>query len=212
MTRPKTIADEEILAVARKVFRAEGHAATTREIAQKAGISEGVLYQRFGSKDDLFFASMVPSAPDVEALLGPERPSETARTFVKGVLVRMAAHFAEVIPLALRIMLHPSFDRAAMGRAQAGAVRLHEGLAQRLGWFEAEKQIRDGTGPLSAQLLVSLAHHAGLPGSTQSAAQRMRELEAMADLVWDGMAPAPIHKTGPTHAIKRPKTAARKTR
>jgi AcrR family transcriptional regulator len=189
MTRPKTITDDELLAVARKVFRSQGHAATTREIAQKAGISEGILYHRFGSKEDLFFASMIPSAPDVEELLGPEPPSEAAATYVKGVLVRMATYFGDVIPLALHILTHPSFDRSAINRAQASVPRLHEALARRLAWFETQKQIRKGTADTAAQLLVNLAHNAGLPGSSRSAAHREAELEAMADLVLNGMAP-----------------------
>ncbi|EKE96356.1 helix-turn-helix transcriptional regulator [Tolypothrix sp. LEGE 11397] len=32
--------------------------ASTRDIAKKAGISEAVIYQRFGTKEDLFFAAM----------------------------------------------------------------------------------------------------------------------------------------------------------
>src|ERR1019366_7859921 len=72
MTRPKTISDDEILSAARKLFRAHGHAVSTRQVAESAGISEGVLYQRFVSKDELFFAAMAPSAPDLEEVLGPE--------------------------------------------------------------------------------------------------------------------------------------------
>jgi AcrR family transcriptional regulator len=197
MTRPKTITDEELLAVARKVFRARGHAATTREIAEKAGISEGILYHRFGGKDDLFFASMAPSAPDVEEILGLESPSEPVATYVKGVVVRMATYFAEVIPLALRIMMHPSFDRATIGRAQAGAARLEEGLVRRLAAFESRKQIRAGTAELAARLLVGLAHNSGLPGSSRSAAHRAAELGAMAELLCSGMVPE--HGRGPRH-------------
>ena len=58
MTRPKTISDEELLAVARKLFRTHGHAVSTRQIAEGAGISEAILYQRFGNKEHLFFAAM----------------------------------------------------------------------------------------------------------------------------------------------------------
>src|SRR5262245_60647331 len=51
MGRHKTISDDEVLQVARGLFREKGHTATTREIAEAAGISEAILYQRFGSKD-----------------------------------------------------------------------------------------------------------------------------------------------------------------
>src|SRR5512142_548327 len=103
MTRRKTISDEELLAVARRVFREQGHTATTREVARQAGISEGVLYQRFGSKEHLFFAAMIPRKPDFEALLGPMPPEQDARAFVADVLVRLAQYFSDVIPLALQV-------------------------------------------------------------------------------------------------------------
>src|SRR6516162_1159464 len=74
MGRHKTITDEEVLGIARRIFRAQGHTATTREIAQAAGISEAILYQRFGSKNELFFAAMHPRGPDLEQLLGPKDP------------------------------------------------------------------------------------------------------------------------------------------
>ena len=74
MGRQKTISDEQVLRVARDLFRDKGHTATTREIAQAAGISEAILYQRFGSKDDLFFAAM-PSYSDLGS-----RPRTRTRT------------------------------------------------------------------------------------------------------------------------------------
>src|SRR5262245_41614026 len=109
MARHKTISDEEVLRVARGVFREQGHTATTREIAEAAGISEAVLYQRFGSKAELFFAAMRPTEPDVEELLGSRDPSGDARAYLRAVVVRMGKHFAGVIPLALHVMTHPSF-------------------------------------------------------------------------------------------------------
>lgn len=189
MPRPKTISDEAILDAARDVFLARGHAASTREVAQAAGISEAVLYQRFASKDDLFFAAMMPRAPDLDALLGPELPTEPAPRFVRDVLVRLAAYFAEVIPLALHVMTHPAASRAGIGHAQGNTSRLQEALARRLEVFERRKQIRKGSARATARLLVSLAHDSALTWPTRSAAQRAGELETMAGILWNGLAP-----------------------
>src|SRR5438270_10495013 len=112
MGRRKTIADDEVLRIARDVFRRQGHTATTREIAEAAGVSEAVLYQRFGSKDELFFTAMRPRGPDVEQLLGPKAPPGDALAYLHAAVVRLGEYFADAIPLALRVMMHPSFDPA----------------------------------------------------------------------------------------------------
>src|SRR4051794_13399826 len=108
MGRHKTISDDDVLRIARGVFRARGHTATTREIAEAAGVSEAVLYQRFHSKDHLFFAAMHARGPDVEELLGPADPAGDAREYLHAVVGRLAKYFGEVIPLALHMMMHPS--------------------------------------------------------------------------------------------------------
>ena len=58
MPRPSTITDEQILSAAREVFLEEGLQATTAEIARRAGISEGTIFRRFETKQELFFAAM----------------------------------------------------------------------------------------------------------------------------------------------------------
>src|SRR2546423_12135728 len=102
MGRPKTISDDTVLQIARDIFREHGHTATTREVAQAAGISEAVLYQRFGSKDALFFAAMHARGPDIAELLGPEDPPDDAHEYLRAVIGRLGGYFAGVIPLALR--------------------------------------------------------------------------------------------------------------
>src|SRR5436309_1560573 len=126
MGRQKTISDDDVLGVARTVFRERGHTATTREIAHAAGISEAILYQRF-------FASMRPRGPDIELLLGSEEPPETAKTYLRKVVGRLGEHFAEVIPMALQVMMHPSFDRASLERlTPGGPAELGEAFVRRL--------------------------------------------------------------------------------
>jgi AcrR family transcriptional regulator len=189
MTRPRTISDQELLAAARKVFRVAGRTASTRVIAREAGISEGVLYQRFGSKEELFFAAMAPGEPDLEALLGPEPPDEEAPDFLKNAIVRMAKYFGEVIPLAIQILAFPSTHHAGMQRARSGLLEVRRALAARLEWFESRGLIRPSTARRTAQLLMSLAHdwavgHAGLHPAS---GHELADLEEMAEIVWKGI-------------------------
>jgi AcrR family transcriptional regulator len=58
MARPVTIKDETIVAAAREVFLERGIAATTAEVAERAGVSEGSVFKRFKTKSDLFRAAM----------------------------------------------------------------------------------------------------------------------------------------------------------
>jgi AcrR family transcriptional regulator len=190
MGRHKTISDDEVLGIARDLFRARGHGVTTRQIAEAAGISEGVLYQRFGSKDDLFFAAMHPRGPDIEELLGPKDPVDEAHTYLRAVVIRLGKYFAGVIPLGLRVMTHPSFDPGSLARAHPNAAAvLQKGLAERLAALARRQQIATPSEAVTARLLVSLAHDWALGNvlSPGSPPHRARELEAMVDVVWEGL-------------------------
>ena len=188
MGRHKTISDDDVLRIARGVFRARGHTATTREIADAAGISEAVLYQRFGSKDHLFFAAMHARGPDIDKLLGPDDPAGDAREYLHGVVLRLAKYFGEVIPLALHLMTHPSFDRAVFQRMQAGGpADLKEGLARRLAALARRGEMKLSSANVTARLLVSLAHDWALGHAMSHATPRPRELKEIIDVVWEGL-------------------------
>lgn len=64
MARTASIRDETILQAAREVFLARGIQATTAEVAERAGISEGTIFNRFKSKDELFRAAMLSHSGD----------------------------------------------------------------------------------------------------------------------------------------------------
>jgi AcrR family transcriptional regulator len=195
MSRPKTISDESLLAVARKLFRAQGHVVSTREVAESAGISEAVLYQRFGNKDELFFAAMAPGAPDIEEILGPPAPTLGARDYLTTTAERMADYFGEVLPLALRLITHPSFDHKSLARAHAGQEKLREGLLLRLKWLEGQKRLRRATAEGLTQLLMNLSHDWALmnvmspKSAARSRADGLSALGDLVDLVWKGVAP-----------------------
>jgi AcrR family transcriptional regulator len=189
MGRRKTISDDDVLRIARDLFRARGHSATTREIAEAAGVSEAVLYQRFGSKNDLFFAAMHARGPDVEELLGPADPPDDARAYLRAVVVRLGRYFADVIPLAVRVMTHPSFDLARPARAQnRGPAVLRDGLAERLASLARRKRLATTDAAATARILVSLAHDWALGGVLSPGSPRRESvLRDMVDVVWEGL-------------------------
>jgi AcrR family transcriptional regulator len=93
-----------LLAVAREVFLERGIRATTLEVAERAGVSEGVLFHRFKSKEGLFSAAMDfdgEHAPD--AVLNAIASIEGLD--VREGLVELATKLLEVGRVALPILM-----------------------------------------------------------------------------------------------------------
>jgi AcrR family transcriptional regulator len=160
MGRRKTISDEQLLAAARAAFEECGPAASTREIARRANISEGVIFQRFGTKTELFFAAMVPPAFD----LGPEpskkgTPAE-ARRRLESLVTRLIEYFRRTVPVLGPLMTQSEFrfEEFARRNPQSSLVVLREDLARRLS--EEQRLGNLGPGPVGpmALLLISLGH------------------------------------------------------
>jgi AcrR family transcriptional regulator len=90
VARPQTIPDEQILDAAREVFLAEGPGASTADIARRAGVSEGLLFKRFETKERLFVAAMGCRAPpwhaELERLAGKGDLRENLERLAAGVL------------------------------------------------------------------------------------------------------------------------------
>lgn len=99
-----------ILKAARRAFSETGdvNGTTIRAIAERGGISEGVIYRHFESKEQLFFEAVVePLREAVDALvaateivdrdvpLSPERQMET----MEGLYRQLVSTLEEVLPL-----------------------------------------------------------------------------------------------------------------
>jgi AcrR family transcriptional regulator len=74
MSRPQRISNQQILEAARAVFLAHGFGkGSTAEVARRAGVSEGSIFNRFASKEALFHAALdeaLPPALTVHRLVG----------------------------------------------------------------------------------------------------------------------------------------------
>jgi len=107
MARTKTISDEDLLAVARQVFVEKGFAVPAKLIARRAGLSEGVLFQRFATKRELFFAAMLLPAVDLTRLLGARKRGGVAH--LQAIAQATTDYFRSAIPVLMPLMTSPGF-------------------------------------------------------------------------------------------------------
>ena len=193
MGRPKLIQDDELLAVAREVFVEKGIVASTREIARRAGISEAVIYQRHPTKEDLFFAAMVPPALDVETLLAARANDPGVLEHLQEIALGMLEYFRELMPILLTLMTHPSFDFEKFVQRQPDSPlnRMRMGLME---YLEAQRELgnvaAENVGPAALTLLAALHSLAlferlGVHGGAFNEAI----VRAMVRSLWTGLAP-----------------------
>src|SRR5512142_3393916 len=116
MGRRKIMDDEVLLAKARDVFVSEGIGVSSRRLAHEIGISSSVLFQRFGSMEDLFFAAMTPPTPDLEKLLGNDAPADQPGARVEQLAAGLLAYFRQLAPVLASLAAHPSFHYPAFAQ------------------------------------------------------------------------------------------------
>jgi len=110
MARPPSIKDEQILEAARQVFLAKGISATTAEVARRAGIAEGSIFNRFPTKHELFKAAMRGSfeEPAWLATLAARAGKEDPRETLVAVGLEAIAYFRTFMPLMMMSWSNPT--------------------------------------------------------------------------------------------------------
>lgn len=139
MARPISIDDDVILKAAREVFLAHGVRGTTAEVAQRAGVSEGSVFKRWKTKEELFHAAMRSDVEDsgfLASIMDRVGKGELREHLIEiGIL---AAHFLEKI---VALHMH-SFATGSMSREDAwgpGEPAPMVGRRRLASYFEAER-------------------------------------------------------------------------
>lgn len=191
MPRSKTIPDEEILAVARSLFIKEGSKASTRKLAKTVGISEAVIFQRFGTKEDLFFAAMVLPEAQLEAIFNVRPGKKQVIANLESISLNIVAYFREVMPVFLSLISHPSFNmQTFLQRHTSPAMQVGNRLtAYLINEAELGRIRKDSVGV--AAILLSHLHNLAL--SETIGLHQSRDTEcAISDAIsalWEGLAP-----------------------
>lgn len=159
MARTRTISDDQILEAAREVFLEAGLSGTTAEIARRAEISEGTIFKRFATKEQLFLAAMAISSPTWLRRVWSVNSEHTVRQNLHHICLELIAFFEEVIPKMMMVMCsHGGFSKVLFGQ-DAPPLRAIKALGLYL-----EKEQRQGRlGPcdtqILARMLISSCHH-----------------------------------------------------
>ena len=153
MGRTKTVSDAGLLDAAREIFVEEGFAASTKRIARQAGVSEGVIFQRFTTKEELFFAAMIPPLADLDEIL--HHPRLKGRELLEKIALSLTGYFRSTLPILIPLMSHPGFRFEDFALRHPGSPLVT--LRRRLVEFFVEEQ-RQGTiggvHPGAAALLI----------------------------------------------------------
>jgi AcrR family transcriptional regulator len=139
MARPTSIKDEDLIAAARALFLEKGIGATTAEVAERAGVSEGTLFKRFRSKAELFQAAMHPQFAELGWLADLE--ARTGRGDLQEQLTELGAagvaFFRQLMPLIMMSYANPAPNGLPEPLNQPDPPPLRA-LRRLTGYFEAE--------------------------------------------------------------------------
>jgi AcrR family transcriptional regulator len=174
--------------------------ASTRAIAQAAGVAEGTIYRHFPDKASLFFAAVLESNAPIVAWVTtlPGRAGEgTVEDNLTDAAVRLAGLRDQIIPLELAIAADPELTaqrRRVMAAAGPSlppgppeAVAAYLAAEQRLGRVRADLD----PGEAARVLLGALFALGAMPATADESLSPDRVASAVR-LIVRGIAPAPV--------------------
>jgi len=154
MARPTVIRNEAILQAARDVFLERGILATSAEVAQRAGVSEGSLFKRFKTKADLFRAAMgldVEHAPPGVAQLASRVGVGTVEQNLVEACLDAIGFVERIFPIAMMSWSNPKVNDCMpfANDIEPPPLRLQRLLAEYLSAEQALGRVR----PIEAKIV-----------------------------------------------------------
>ena len=180
MSRTREIDDTQIVEMARKVFIESGLSASTKAISKAVGISEGVIFQRFGTKDRLIQAAFAAPDLDAEGLIEQAGTSPDPRRAFEDVLAAIFAAFRREAARELPLLATRATARQALG-AESIFGRLVAALARFLAAENKAGRLSIGAPDRVAAFLAGALHHMAL-GEVASGPSPLVSERAVRDL------------------------------
>ena len=207
MARPIVIRDAAIIEAAQAVFLERGFRATTAEVAERAGISEGSIFKRFRTKFELFRAAM--SATLEEPAFVRELPSRVGVGSVQESLVALGldfvAHQRALTPLMMMAWSNPGEDGlpCIASEPDPPPMRMLKAVS---GYFEAEMRLgrlRRHDAEIVARTFLGALHNYVVfelifRSNEQLPLPAETFVRGLVQLLWVGAAPGPRAEVSPS--------------
>lgn len=193
--RPLTITNAHLLEVARDVFLREGYGASTAAIAHAVGCSEGTLFKRFSTKEELFSAALGMPKPEWRSLLEPGVPRGTPRETLQTVAASLVAFLREAMPRMMMLRSHPSYDphQCFRGTDKPPPVRNAEAVSRFLAEAQAAGELGSCDCEAVARTFVGALHSFVFFEVMGFDRKGGRDADAFAselvEILWRGIAP-----------------------
>ena len=97
-----------LLETAREIFLRDGATASTATIARHAGVSEGTLFKRFGTKEALFHRALCP--PEWTSPLEERVGAGDVAEQLAEVIAELVTFQREMMPCMVMLIAHTGFD------------------------------------------------------------------------------------------------------
>lgn len=149
---PKQIRDEHILAAAVEVIVEQGwRAATTKQIAARAGINEVTLFRRFGSKSDLLREALAREAESfMQAGVTPTGDVRADLERVVELYAERVARIGQLVPVVFGELARDPAAKALLAEPR----RMASAVAELIAHYQASGALDDGEPPLVATLAL----------------------------------------------------------
>jgi AcrR family transcriptional regulator len=191
MARTRKISDEQILEAAEAAFLKAGFSASTSDIAKAAGISEGSIFKRFATKENLFLKALglpdpTPWLPFLKSTVGQGDLKQN----LKILALQMIDFFQENLPKIMMVMAK-GIPLPPMIRSKfAPPVYNLKVLTQ---FFEQEISLgrMQTDNPQAAALMFigSLMNYAFIKQMDNSLPEPKDYVESMVDFFWKSIQP-----------------------
>ena len=192
MPRPRKIGDEQVLGVTRRLLLERGLQVTTRDLAAEIGVSEGVIFQRYGSKEGLIQAALSLPQINTAQMVNEASAGKDAREVLENIAVAIFGAFRNLLPLYVPLIAHPASDRGDKWTSRASpfqlflnALELHLKAERHAGriWTESPHA--------TSYFIVSVLHNAALLETIAGPSTDISEgsVRDLIGIVWLGLDP-----------------------
>lgn len=194
MSRRRKIGNDEILVATRRLLLQQGLGLTTRAIAGELGISEGVLFQRFETKEELFRSALSAPRCDASRLLSESRTGDNARAVLENIAIAVFASLRQVLPYYIPRISMSSFAAEDEFTSRSSPFSLFvAALEEHLIAERHAGRIGIDSPHATAYLIVSILHNVALFDALEGPSSATSEgaVRDLIEILWSGLGPPP---------------------